>query len=92
MTGTGRNSSSWKNPVDSIRKRSKTVNGSIKQIRSMIAMLKCMANSHLNVSFATMLKTKVFGLNWSLYSDTIDHVHLALRNRDIAIHLYKALI
>ncbi|KAG1545632.1 hypothetical protein G6F49_010738 [Rhizopus delemar] len=73
-------------------KVSKIVDGSIKQIRSMIAMLKCMANSHRNVSFATTLKTKVFGLNWSLYSDTIGHVHLALCNRDIATHLYKAFI
>ncbi|KAG0162020.1 hypothetical protein DFQ28_003703 [Apophysomyces sp. BC1034] len=43
-------------------KVSKTVDDSVKQISSMIAMLKGMASSHRNASFATMLKTKVFGL------------------------------
>ncbi|KAI8078900.1 uncharacterized protein BX664DRAFT_343018 [Halteromyces radiatus] len=41
---------------------SKTVDDSIKQLSSMIAMLKGIANIHLNARFDTMLRTKIFGV------------------------------
>ncbi|KAL0077675.1 hypothetical protein J3Q64DRAFT_1862100 [Phycomyces blakesleeanus] len=38
----------------------KTVDNSVKQVHSMIEMLKCIANTHTNSSFSTFLLTKVF--------------------------------
>ncbi|GAB5587726.1 hypothetical protein Unana1_02626 [Umbelopsis nana] len=39
-----------------------TIDDSIKQISSMILMLKGLGNSHLNASFNTVMKTNVFGI------------------------------
>jgi hypothetical protein len=40
----------------------KTVDDSVKQLSSLISMLKGIANSHLNAKFDTLLATKVFGI------------------------------
>lgn len=40
----------------------KTIDDSTKQISSLIAMLKRIANKHLNSSYGTLLKTKVYGI------------------------------
>lgn len=40
----------------------KIIDGSTKQISSMMSMLKGIASCHLNAKFDTLLKTKVFGI------------------------------
>lgn len=40
----------------------KTIDDSIKQLSSLISMLKNITNSHLNANFDTLLATKVFGI------------------------------